>query len=49
MKLERDETSYKSWFGFCATIIVAIFLLGFSQAKMQTLLKRKDVDIIEST
>ena len=48
MKVERDETTYTSWFGTLATILVAFFLAGFAFAKVQTLIKRKDVDIIES-
>ena len=49
MKLERDETTYASFFGAISTLVVALFLSGFVYTKMLTLFLRKDVDIIEST
>ena len=49
MKLERDESTYSSYFGAICTIIVAIFMSGFVYTKLLTLFLRKDVDIIEST
>ena len=49
MKLEHDESAYTSCLGAMCTIVVAIFLFGFSYTKMITLVGRKDVDIIEST
>mmetsp|Transcript_10769 Transcript_10769/g.13475 ORF Transcript_10769/g.13475 Transcript_10769/m.13475 type:complete len:260 (+) Transcript_10769:65-844(+) len=48
MKFDHGETHYGSLGGFACTLFLIISLLGFAYTKMQTLLQRKDTDIIEA-
>lgn len=49
MRIQKEDTSQTSYFGACCSIVLAIMLVGFMYAKVQTLLKLKDVDIFSAT
>lgn len=49
MKLERDESTYASFFGACCSIVIAIFMLGFVYTKLMILLNRKEINVVEAS
>ena len=46
MKLDGNDSAYRSFMGALCTIIVSVFLLLFSYTKLSTLIEKSDVDIM---
>ena len=46
MELDVNDSAYRSYMGAFCTIVVAFFVLAFTLTKLQTLINRKDVDIM---
>jgi len=48
MKVHKNDTQYRSIMGAFCTVMTGIFMLSFCLTKLQTLLQRSDVDIMEA-
>lgn len=48
MKLVGGETEYRSYMGSISTLIVFVFMIGYSYTKLSTLIERKYADVIKA-
>ena len=48
MRLDNGKNYYGSFFGACLSVLTVVILMGFAYTKMETLVGRDDVSIIES-